>query len=176
MFRSKTGRTTHLKNGDLAQRAVCLVVGAQKLVKDRDVTRAGDWLREAGALVKRSDANESAASITLGIVSTYGRFDIQAAVEWLVYAVKLMQKTSPASLNNDRAPAQRRISGVTPVSDYTLNTTGFSLQSAIDVFKPEQFEQVFYTLNDIAPQEARGIAVLTLCSNFLSHEKQQKPY
>jgi hypothetical protein len=166
----------NLKNGDLAQRAVCLVVGAQKLVKDKEVTRAGDWLREAGALVKRSDANESAASITLGIVSTYGRFDIQAAVEWLVYAVKLMQKTSPASLNNDRAPAQRRISGVTPVGDYTLNTTGFSLQSAIAVFKPEQFEQVFYTLNDITPQEARGIAVLTLCSNFLTHENTQKLY
>lgn len=157
----------NLKNDDAAQRAVCLVVGAQRLVKDKDTDRAGDWLREAGVLVKRIEPNESTARIALGIVSTYGRFDTEASLDWLLYAVKLMRKTQPASLNLDQAPPFKRISGVTPISDIAGNTSGFSLQSAVAVFPPDQFEQLLYVLNDITPQEARGMAVLTLCSNFL---------
>lgn len=157
----------NLKNDDAAQRAVCLVVGAQRLVKYKDTDRAGEWLREAGVLVKRIEPNESTARIALGIVSTYGRFDTQASLDWLLYAVKLMRKSPPASLNLDQAPAFKRISGVTPITDVAGNTTGFSLQSAVAVFPPDQFEQVLYILNDITPQEARGMAVLTLCSNFL---------
>ena len=157
----------NFKNEDVGQRAVCFVVGAQKLVEDKNTDRASEWLREAGALVRRSEANESLARIALGIVSTYGRFDTQAALDWLLYAVKLMRKTTPASLTEDKAPPFKRISGVTPLSDFTSRTTGFSLQSAIAVFSPDQFEQVLYVLNDITPQEARGVAILTLCRKFL---------
>ena len=157
----------NLKNDDAVQRAVCLIAGAQRLVKENDPTRASDWLREAGAIVRRIDADEGLARIALGIVSTYGRFDTQAALDWLVYSVKLMRKASPASLNEDRAPSFKRISGVTPISDFTSNTTGFSLQSAVGVFPPDQFEQVLSVLDDVTPQEARGLAVVTLCRNFL---------
>lgn len=157
----------NFKNEDLGQRAVCFVVGAQKLVENKDTDRANEWLREAGALVRRSDANEGLARIALGIVSTYGRFDHQAALDWLLYAVKLMRKTPPASLTEDKAPSFKRIGGVTPVSDFTSRTTGFSLQSAVGVFPPDHFEQVLYVLNDITPQEARGVAILTLCRKFL---------
>ena len=159
----------NFKNEDMGQRAICFVVGAQKLVDNKDTDRASEWLREAGALVRRSEANESLARITLGIVSTYGRFDTQAALDWLLYAVKLMRKTSPASLTEDKAPSFKRIGGITPISDFTSRTTGFSLQSAVGVFPPDQFEQVLYVLNDITPQEARGVAILTLCRKFLKH-------
>jgi hypothetical protein len=157
----------NFKNEDAGQRAVCFVVGAQKLIENKDTDRASEWLREAGATVRRSDANESLPRIALGIVSTYGRFDTQAALDWLLYAVKLMRKTTPTSLTEDKAPSFKRISGVTPVSDFTIRTNGFSLQSAVGVFPPEQFEQVLYVLNDITPQEARGVAILTLCRKFL---------
>ena len=157
----------NFKNEDVGQRAVCFVVGAQKLVENKDTHRASEWLREAGALVRRSDANESLARVALGIVSTYGRFDTQAALDWLLHAVKLMRKTTPASFTEDKAPSFKRISGVTPVSDFTSRTLGFSLQSAVGVFPPDQFEQVLYVLNDITPQEARGVAILTLCRKFL---------
>jgi len=160
-------RRLNLKNDDAAQRAVCLVVGAQRLVEDKDTTRAGEWLREAGALVRRSEPSESLAHIALGIVSTYGRFDTQTSLDWLLYAVKLMRKTTPASLNVDQAPAFKRISGITPISDVAASTTGFSLRSAVAVFPPNQFEQVLYVLHDVTPEEARGIAIVTLCSNFL---------
>jgi hypothetical protein len=157
----------NLKNDDVAQRAVCFVVGAQRLVKNKDTIRAGEWLREAGTLVKRSEPSENMARITLGIVSTYGLSDKQAALDWLLYAVKLMRQSSPASLNDDQAPPFKRISGVTPITDLASDTRGFSLQSAVSVFPPDQFEQVLSVLNDLTPPEARGVAVLTLCSNFL---------
>jgi hypothetical protein len=157
----------NLKNDDAAQRAVCLVVGAQRLARDKETNRAGEWLREAGTIVKRSEPNESLSRIGLGIVSTYGRFDTQSSLDWLLYAVKLMRKTPPDSLIDDKAPPLKRISGITTVNDLSSETTGFSLQSAVAVFPPDQFEQVLYILNDMTPQEARGMAVLTLCSIFL---------
>ena len=162
----------NLKNDDAIPRAVCYVVGAQRLVNGGDKTRAGEWLREAGAIVKRSESNESVTRIALGIVSTYGRFDTQSALEWLVFAVKLMRTAAPASLNDDRAPALKRISGVTPVIDVSSTTRGFSLQSAVAALPREQFEQVLYILNDITPREARGIAVLTLSSTYLKTRRQ----
>lgn len=157
----------NLKNDDAAQQAVCFVAGAQRLVQDKDNNRAAEWLREAETIVKRSEPNENMARIVLGIVSTYGRFDTQSSLDWLVHAVKLLRKTPPRSLDDDKAPALRRISGITPVTDLNSKTTGFSLHSAVGVFPPDQFEQVLYILNDMTPREARGIAVLTLCKNFL---------
>jgi hypothetical protein len=84
------------------------------------------------------------------------------------YAVKLVRNTPPASLNDDRAPAVRRISGVTPITDPAYDTAGFSLQSALAVFPPDQFEQILYVFNDITPKETRGMAVLALCRNYLT--------
>ncbi len=164
-------RRLNLKNDDATSRAVCLVAGAQKLIKDKDTDRAGEWLREAGALVRRSEADESMARVALGVVSAYGSFDTQASLDWLLYAVKLMRKTPPASVSDDRAPEVKGIRGITPVGEVTSRTSGFSLQTAVAVFPPDQFEQVLDVLTDLTPQEARGIAVLTLCRNFLSHKK-----
>ena len=164
-------RRLNLKNDDAAARAVCFVIGAQKLIRDKDTDRASDWLREAGALVRRSEPDENMARIALGIVSTYGSFDTQASLDWLLYAVKLMRKAPPVSLNDDMAPEVKGIRGITPAGEVTQGTSGFSLQTAVAVFPADQFEQVLYVLNDMTPQEARGIAVLTLCRNFLSHNK-----
>ena len=157
----------NLKNDDAAQRAICFVVGAQRLAKDKDTDRASEWLREAGALLKRSAPNQDVARTALGIVATYGGFDTQAALDWLLSAVTLMRKAPPASLNNDKAPSLKRISGITPTNDLTSHTTGFSLEAAVAVFAPDQFEQVLYVLNDTTPQETRGMALLILCDNFL---------
>lgn len=156
----------NLKNDDVAQQATCFVVGAQRLVENKDFMRAHEWLREAGTLIKRSETND-AARVALAIVSTYGRFDTDAALEWLSLAVKLASKVTPASVNEDHAPRFKRISGVTPIVDVGGETRGFSLQAAVSVFPLEQFEQVLSVLNDLATPEARGIAVLTLCRNSL---------
>jgi hypothetical protein len=162
----------NLKNDETNQRAVCFVVGAQKLVKDNDTTRANEWLREAGNLIRGSEANPNLARIVFGIVSTYGSFDPQASLDWFLYAVKLMRHTPLGSLNEDKAPSLQRITGITPNTDITGRTAGFSLRAAVAVFRAEQFEQVLYMLNDIRPQEARGMAIVTLCSNYLKSIKK----
>lgn len=165
----------NLKNDDLAQRATSFVVGAQRLVKDKDNVRASEWLREAGVLVKRLEPSEGLARIAFGMVSTYGRFDTESAFDWLLVAVKLVRKIPPGSLNiddgsleTDQAPSFKRVSGITPITDFTSKTSGFSLQSAIAVFPPDQFEQILSVLNDITPPEARGLALLTLSRTFLT--------
>jgi hypothetical protein len=163
----------NLKNDDAVARAACFVAGAQRLVKDNDTDRASEWLREAGALVRKSEPDESMARIALGIVSTYGSFDTQASLDWLLYAVKLMRKAPSASLNDDKAPELKGIRGITPIGDATSSTSGFSLQRAVAVFPSDQFEQVLYILNDMTPHEARGIAVLTLCRTFLKNLRSQ---
>ena len=160
-------RQLNAQNNDAAQRAVCFVVGAQKLLEDKDTVRASEWLREAGVILRGTDPDESFARIGFGIVSTYGRFDTQAAQDWLLFTVKLMRNAAPPSLNQDAAPAFKRITGITPIGDVAGNTRGFSLQSAVGVFSPDQFEDVLNILHEITPAEARGIAVLTLCSSYL---------
>lgn len=157
----------NLKNDDAIPRAICYVVGAQKLIGHKDIPRAREWLRQAGTIVKSTEPGEDLTHVTLGIVSTYGRFDTQAALEWLLYAVKLMRTSPPASLSNDKAPALKRINGITPIIDLGSGTTGFSLHAAVAVFPLDQFEQVLDILNEITPREARGMAVLTLSSSFL---------
>ncbi|HEV8428877.1 MAG TPA: hypothetical protein VGQ41_13325 [Pyrinomonadaceae bacterium] len=157
----------NLKNDDAIPRAICYIVGAQTLIRSKDTTRAGEWLREAGAIVKSREPGESSTRITFGIVSTYGRFDTQPALDWLLYAVKLIRNSTPASLGDDKAPALKRISGITPITDLGSGTTGFSLQAAVAAFPPDQFEQLLDILNEITPREARGMAVLTLSSSFL---------
>lgn len=160
-------RRLNLRNDDAVARAVCLVVGAQRLVKDKVPDRANEWLSDAGALVRRSEPDESMVRIALGIVSTYGSLDSQAALDWLLYAARLMRKAPAVSFIDDRAPEIKGISGITPIGEVTSGTSGFSLQKAVSVFPPDQFDQVLYVLNDLTPQEARGVAVLTLCQNFL---------
>jgi hypothetical protein len=41
------------------------------------------------------------------------------------------------------------------------------LQAAVAIFPADQFEQVLSVLDDITPEEARGMALLTLCSSFV---------
>jgi hypothetical protein len=162
------------KNDDPAQRAAGLVVGAQQLVKDKDIVRASEWLREAGLMAGKNEPNEAWTRIVLGVVSTYGSFDGEASLDWLREAVKLMKKAPLASLTDERAPLIKRLIGIAPLSDFTSSTKGFSLPAAVATFGPEQFERALYILDDITPREARGMAVVTLCRNFL-HVKPKAP-
>jgi hypothetical protein len=159
--------TLNLKNDETVQQAVCFVVGAQKLAKEKDNIRANEWLRQAGTMINSSEPNANLARVAFGIVSTYGAFDTQTSVEWFAQALKLLPHTTVASLNDDHAPSTQRITGITPNSDIAGQTAGFSLRAAVSVFPASQFEHIMYMLNNIQPPEARGIAVVTLCSNYL---------
>jgi hypothetical protein len=157
----------NLKNGDAAQRAASLVVGAQRLVKAKDTLRAGQWLQEARLLVEKAEPDENSSRIALGTVSAYGEFDKQAALDSLSVAVRLMGRQSVTLKEEEKAPLIKRFSGLAPLADFTYGTGGFSLKAAVSKFAPEQFESVLGTLNKIESPEARGLAAITLCRNYL---------
>ena len=162
----------NLRNESVVQRAVCLVVGAQRFVKEKATDRAGEWLREAGVLVRKSEPSEDIARVALGISESYGRFDLQSAFEWLVDALKVIRKASVTSLNDDHAPSLKHVSGITSPTNLNAGTSGFSLQSAVAVFPREQFDDVLYQLNDLTPPETRGLAIVTLCRGALRSIKK----
>ncbi|MBV9925482.1 MAG: hypothetical protein JOZ96_10735 [Acidobacteria bacterium] len=154
-----------LKDEDTAQRASCLVVGAQKLLQAKDAVRARQWLEEARFLVKQAEPDESWTAIALGVVAVYGRFDGMIAADALSDAVKLINQSKGALQGDERAPSLRRFSGL-PLPDFTYGTDGFGLQSAVGVFKPDQFEEVAGILSRISSPKVRGTALVTLCRSF----------
>ena len=162
------------KNNDPAQRAASLVVGAQGLIKAKDLTRASQWLAEARSLIRKADPDEHSVHVTLGIVSAFGKFDRTSAFEVLSEAVKLMEKTTPSPTDEDRAPLIKRFSGF-ETSDFTYGTEGFSLRVAIGAFGPEQFEDVLGIVNRITAAELHGLAIIELCRKYLKSTEQIRP-
>lgn len=162
------------KNNDPAQRAASLVVGAQALIKAKDLTRASQWLAEARSLIRKAEADEDTVHVTLGIVSAFAKFDRTSAFEVLSEAVKLIEKTPPRPADEDRAPLIKRFSGL-ETSDFTYGTEGFSLRVAIGAFGPEQFEDVLGIVNRITAAELHGLAIIELCRKYLKSTEQTRP-
>ena len=154
------------KNNDPAQRAASLVVGAQGLIKAKDLTRASQWLAEARSVIRKAEADEYSVHVTLGIVTAFGKFDRVSAFEVLSEAVRLIEKAKPGPADGDRVPLIKRFSGF-ETSDFTYGTEGFSLRSAIGAFGPEQFEDVLGVVNRIQGPELRGQAILELSRKYL---------
>lgn len=150
------------KTTDPRQKAVCLIVGAQKLAQEKDATRATQWLQEARAIIKSAEPDEALTRIALGVVSTYARFDNASALEALTDAVKLINQSPLAPLTSESAPQTKRVAGLTN-TDITFGTSGFGLSAAIGAFEPVLFEDVLETLKKITTAELRGIALVTLC-------------
>jgi len=154
------------KSNDPLQKAICLVVGAQQLLKEKDELRAAQWLQEARALVKSTEPGNALSHISLGIVSTYAQFDNTAAIEAFTDAVKLINQSPIASLAGDKAPQVKRFSGFGN-ADYTYGTKGFGLNTAIGSFSPAWFENVLESLGKITSAELRGEAIVALCRKNL---------
>ncbi len=160
------------KNEDLAQRAVCFVSGAQRLIAAKENSRAEDWLREAGALARKAERDEHWAKIALGLVGAWGKLDRSAALQALRDAVAVMNKFADDMIYADKGPAIMRFSGV-GASDLNSYTRGFGLESALAVFPPEDFDGVYNAVNDLESPEARGTAKLVLCRQVLKGASQQ---
>ncbi len=159
-------RALAARNEDLAQRAVCLVVGAQKLSEAKDYAGAGEWLREAAALMKKAPPDEHWTKIALGVVAAYGKFDRAAALDALGEAVRVLNQFPTDAGREETALAVRRFTGVV-TTDLTAGTGGFSLSAAIAVFRPQDFESVYGLLRGVEKPEARGEALIALCQQFL---------
>ncbi len=160
------------KNSNPAQRAASLVVGAQKLIKTKETDRAIQWLEESRSLIRKGEQNENNLRIEFGVVSTYGTFDNTTAFAVLSDAINLMGKLDLQAGDEDRAPSVKSFAGFA-MPDFTYGTNGFSLKSAIAVFRPDQFDDVLAVINKINQPEARGIAILDLCRGYLKSNVDQ---
>jgi hypothetical protein len=154
------------KIDDRSQKAICLVVGAQKLVAAKDSAQAAGWLREARAVIKAAEPDEALARIALGIVSTYAEFDDLAALDSLTAAVKLINQSTLAANAVEKAPLVKRFSGLAG-DDYTHGIKGFGLNAAASGFDQTWFEDVLGSLGNIANAEMRAAAVVALCRKNL---------
>ena len=160
------------KNTDPIQRAASLVVGAQQLVKNKNTTRASQWLVEARSLVRKVDPDENSVHVAFGIVSAFAKVDRVTAFDVLSEAVRQMGKTTFGPADEDRAPLLKRFSGFDSLADFTYGTEGFSLRAAICAFGPEQFEDVLGVVNRITPPELHGLAIIELSKKYLKATQQ----
>ena len=160
-------------NSDLAQRAVCLIAGAQRMIEEQDLSRARDWLREASNLIARAPLDGSWTKIALGIAAAYNKFDKLAAFSALQEAVKLMNKFPEASIYGEEPPSLARFSGI-PGVETDIAAVGFGLDSALSAFGIEEFDAVLGILRGIERAEAEGFAMIHLSRRILKTEVREK--
>lgn len=160
------------KNSDPLQRAIGLVVGAQKSVKEKDIIRSRQWLEESRELIRKAAPSDQRSRIAFGVVSTYGFFDKAIALQSLSDVVLSLEQSSPATGRDERAPLIKQFSGLNTSSDFTYGTSGFSLMAAIKTFDADQFEDVLYLFNKIPSREVRGQALVTLCQEYLQRKEK----
>jgi tetratricopeptide (TPR) repeat protein len=158
------------KSDDPLQRAVCLVAGAQKLAGTKGSARAAQWLQEARAIINSAEPDEALTRVALGAVSAYARFDQAQALEVFDDAVKLLNRSPPASAAEEKAPRVERFSGFAN-ADYTRGTEGFGLNAAVGAFGAARFDGVLSSIDKITNAELRGGAIVTLCRKAM----QSKP-
>jgi len=156
------------KDTDPSQRAAILIVGAQRLLKQKDKARAAQWLLDARTSLKKAGADDSSVHVALGLVAAYARIDNLMAFDALSDAVRLMSKTDLSPRDEDRAPLARKFAGLTMPPDFTYGTEGFSLRAAIDAFEPTEFEDVLAEIRKIASPELRGQASILLSRKYLT--------
>ena len=155
------------KDTDSSQRAAILIVGAQRLLKQKDKPRASQWLLDARTSLKKAGADDSSVHVAFGLVAAYARIDNLMAFDALSDAVRLMSKTDLSPRDEDRAPLARKFAGLTMPPDFTYGTEGFSLKAAIDSFEPSEFEDVLAEIRKIASPELRGQASILLSRKYL---------
>ena len=163
------------KNTDPIQRPASLIVGAQRLLKAKNTTRAGQWLQEARLLIRKVEPDEDSVHVAFGISAAFGKFDKGTAFETLSEAVRQLEKVTVGSGDEDRAPSANRFSGLETPADFTYGTNGFSLRAAIDTFGPEQFEDVLGIVDRIPQPALHGMAIMTLCQKYLKASDVRPP-
>lgn len=159
------------KNEDLVQRGASLIVGAQKLLADKNQLQAREWLQEASSLLDKLDKEAGALSLAFGLVSAYGTFDRSLALNALANAVKLLNQWPSVPALEEKAPPAKRFAGL-PVADFTYGTKGFSPAGAAAVFLLEEFEIVLGLLQELKHPEIKGHLIVNLCQQHLKAKRQ----
>jgi hypothetical protein len=150
------------KNSDLGQRAACMVLGAQQLIKTKKLVEARRWLHDARSMLLRAERSDAAPRVALGIVAAYGKFDRTSALEALMDAATLINKSNNEVEDDDSAPSSVPFAGI-GAPNFSLGTSGFGFTAATSVFRPDELVAVADVLKTIKAPEVRGTMLLALC-------------
>jgi hypothetical protein len=160
-------------NSDAAQRAVALIITAQRLVKATNTQLATQYLQEARTILSGAEPNEEWVRIALGVVSTFGQFNNDTALLALSDAVRMINKSPISPSGDERAPLLLRFSGFT-IPNFTYGTTGFGLRAVASVFDLEHFWRSLDIVNMIETPEIRGVTAVALCRRQLESLSNMK--
>lgn len=150
------------KNSDPSQRAACMVIAAQHLVRAKNYVQAKRWLQETRSLLLKTEPSEATARIALGMVATYGKFDRTLALESLMDAVMLINKSPDGVKDNDSAPSPDVFAEFRTPS-FTGGTSGFGFTATVNAFQLDQLLAVADIFRNIKRPEIGGMLLLTLC-------------
>lgn len=161
------------KHAEPRQKAAALILGAQKLIEQKDIQQAGEWLLEAYKLFeKNKGSDDDWINIGFGLSSAYSEIDLLEAVNAFEVSTKLIKENSK-NYDDDKAPLAVNFSGIN-YSDFTFGTRKFSLSSAIQSFPKDVFEDVFSALDKMRNPLAKGQGIITLSRKNLAKSKTYK--
>ena len=161
------------KNTEPRQKASSLIVGGQKLIEQKNLLEARDWLNEAQKIFEKyKNTDEDWINIGFGLTSTLAKFDKTEALKQFEATAKIIKPES-RNYNLDNAPLAVNFSGL-DFSDFTVSTNGFGLNSAIKTFTRQEFENVLTTLDSLLNQPAKGQSIVFICKANLKPKPRPK--
>lgn len=160
------------KNSNLKQKAAGLIVGANKLKKQKDTIRTGDWLSDAEKLFRKAEkSDEDWIRIGFGLTNAYGEINRIESSDAFRQTAKLIDEKEKVDFGDDKAPLASGFSGIDFVS-FLNDTNGFSLKSAVLSFSKEDFEDALTSLKTIKNPKIKGFGVLALCEKYLKDSRK----
>ncbi len=162
------------KNSEPRQKASGLIIGGEKLIQQKDLLEARGWLNEAQKLFEKNKAiDEDWINIGFALTAGFAQFDKIDGLKQLAATTKLLNKETNA-YNRDKAPLANGFTGLN-FSDFTAGTKNFSLNSAINSFSKNEFDDIITSLNESKNLLAKGEAILVLSRRNLKAAKINQP-
>ena len=161
------------KNSNDKQKAASLIVGANKLKKQKDTTRINYWLSDAEKLFRKAEkSDEDWIKIGFGLVNANSETNRIESSDIFRQTAKLIDEETKIEIGDDHAPLASGFSGVDFIN-FLDDTKGFSLKSAILSFSREDFEDALSSLKSIKNPQTRGFGILILSENYLKNSQKQ---
>lgn len=160
------------KNSNNKQKAAGLIVGANKLKKQKDTIRSGYWLSDAEKLFRKAEkSDEDWIKIGFGLTNAYAEINRIESSDTFRQTAKLIDEEAKVEIGDDKAPLASGFSGIDFIN-FLNDTNGFSLKSAVLSFSKEDFEDALTSLKTIKNPKIKGFGVLTLCEKYLKDSRK----
>jgi len=155
------------KNSNAKQKAASLIVGANKLKKQKDTIQTNYWLLDAEKLFRKAEkSDEDWIKIGFGLTNAYAEINRIESSDVFRQTVKLIDEETKFDISADYAPLANDFAGIDFIN-FTYGTNGFSLKSAVLSFSKEDFEDALLSLKSIKNPKTKGLGILALCEKYL---------